>query len=434
MAFAHAPLPDDVLGDAVLRVIGPSAPPPLRMMAARGLAPLPPRDMLVALYQLWVQTEDRLHSEAAASAVEQLPANVILGTLSDTTLPPGLLDLISRKHIRSEQVLEKLVRHVGVDDETLSGVARICPESICDILAENQVRWLKHPQIAENLYFNRACRMSTINRVIELADREGIELKIPMFDEIKQAVRHDGVDPERDKMVGRLLAAGDDAQAQAKAIELMQQAAATDPLALEELELGSAVTGSAESEVPPETETPPEAPADEDAPEQTVDQIEEAIRRALESPEPAEVPEDDGGLAKSRDSRLTQLVKMKSSEKIRAALLGDAYDRSVLIRDANKVVAISVIKSPKLKETEVVAFAANRSLSHDVIRHIANKREWTKLYTVKLNLVMNPKTPLANAMTLLAFLSANDVRRVARSKNVPSALAQAARRKENSRK
>jgi hypothetical protein len=57
-----------------------------------------------------------------------------------------------------------------------------------------------------------------------------------------------------------------------------------------------------------------------------------------------------------------------------------------------------------------------------------------KLYSVKLNLVMNPKTPLAKAMTLLAFLNAGDVQKVARSKNISTALSQAAKRKLQNRK
>ena len=111
------------------------------------------------------------------------------------------------------------------------------------------------------------------------------------------------------------------------------------------------------------------------------------------------------------------------------AIIGNAFERAVLIRDSNKAVCLSAIKSPRVKENEVVAYCANRSLSHDVIRYIAGRRDWTKLYAVKLNPVLNPKTPMASAMSLLGHLHAHDVRKVAHSRNIPSALATAAKRR-----
>jgi hypothetical protein len=63
------------------------------------------------------------------------------------------------------------------------------------------------------------------------------------------------------------------------------------------------------------------------------------------------------------------------------------------------------------------------------VTYISNNRDWTKLYRVKLNLVMNPKTPMSRAMHLLGHLHPSDIRKVATSKNVPSALATAAKRR-----
>ena len=131
----------------------------------------------------------------------------------------------------------------------------------------------------------------------------------------------------------------------------------------------------------------------------------------------------------SFESRTQQLMAMNTMEKIRTALLGDQSDRGFLIKDSNKIVAMAVIKSPKIKDNEVVGYSSNRSLSPDVIRYISSRREWVKLYQIKLNLVMNPKTPLAKALSLLPFLKNNDVKKIARSKNIPSALAKAAKRK-----
>jgi hypothetical protein len=63
----------------------------------------------------------------------------------------------------------------------------------------------------------------------------------------------------------------------------------------------------------------------------------------------------------------------------------------------------------------------------DVIRYIASKREWTRNYFVKVNLVNNPKTPLATAMSLLTHLRKHDLRSLVRNKNVAAGLTAAAR-------
>ena len=127
------------------------------------------------------------------------------------------------------------------------------------------------------------------------------------------------------------------------------------------------------------------------------------------------------------------IMQMRPLEKIRTAQLGDKYDRSILIRDSNKTVCMATIKSPKVRDDEAAVYSANRSLPIDIITDISNRRDWIKLYSIKLNLVMNPKTPMARSLTLLAHLNKMDVNKVARSKNIPSALATAAKRKQAQR-
>ncbi|HVI02103.1 MAG TPA: hypothetical protein VM869_25495, partial [Enhygromyxa sp.] len=199
MAFTHAPLEAAELGPVAGKFVGAEAPAKMRKMVAAGLAPLPPRDMLVALYQLWTANDEL--SDVAGKTIEGLPAPVLDGALADPKLPPGVLDLLGRKLARNEAVLSKVVRHARVDDETLIGVARVCPESICDVLADNETRWLACPAIVTSLYNNRHCRMSVVHRMIELAERQRVELTLPAMEEIRQALAESGpVDESRDQM------------------------------------------------------------------------------------------------------------------------------------------------------------------------------------------------------------------------------------------
>ena len=52
-------------------------------------------------------------------------------------------------------------------------------EGVCELIATNEERLLAHPAIIEKLYLNKNSRMSTADRILELAVRNDIELGIP---------------------------------------------------------------------------------------------------------------------------------------------------------------------------------------------------------------------------------------------------------------
>ena len=74
---------------------------------------------------------------------------------------------------------------------------------------------------------------------------------------------------------------------------------------------------------------------------------------------------------------------------------GTREERTVLIRDPNRLVAAAVLSSPKLTENEVEGIARMANVGEEVLRIIGNNRGWMKSYTVAANLVRNPKTPPA---------------------------------------
>ena len=65
---------------------------------------------------------------------------------------------------------------------------------------------------------------------------------------------------------------------------------------------------------------------------------------------------------------------------------------------------------------------------NDVLRIIANNREWMRSYQVKLSLATNPKCPQGTAIKYLNYLQDRDLKNVMKSKDVPSAVASHARR------
>jgi hypothetical protein len=147
----------------------------------------------------------------------------------------------------------------------------------------------------------------------------------------------------------------------------------------------------------------------------------EDVARQLMSEEEAEGEEEAQNL-------FAAIQKMTVMQKIKLARLGGSEARGILIRDRNKVVATSVMGSPKLTENEIVGFAQSRGVSDEVLRIIANNREWTRSYQVKLALATNPKCPQSSALKFLNYLQDRDLKNLMKSRDVPSAISTHARR------
>lgn len=115
-------------------------------------------------------------------------------------------------------------------------------------------------------------------------------------------------------------------------------------------------------------------------------------------------------------------------ERMKLAMRGSREQRSQLIRDSNKLVAVAVLSSPKLNESEVEAFARMANLTEDVLRVIATNRAWVKNYNVVSALTKNPKMPPALAMNFLQRLNERDLKKLATDRNVSEPVRLAARK------
>lgn len=127
-------------------------------------------------------------------------------------------------------------------------------------------------------------------------------------------------------------------------------------------------------------------------------------------------------------SLYAQILTMGMAEKIKLALRGNKDARSILIRDANKLVRRLVLQNPRVSDAEVIAVARNRTADEELLRIIAERREWMRNYQVRLSLASNPKTPLVIALKQVGTLGERDLRLIAKSKNVPAGVAVQARR------
>jgi hypothetical protein len=359
-ALALTPLPVEGLPPSVQKLVG--SPASAKLMAAKGIAPLRPMELLVAIYQLSFDADAAVKA-AAEAGPGALPDKVLVPPLGEV-LPRQVLHFFAeRVAITRVEALEKILYNQVTADETFVRLAGRLGESLLEVIVQNEARLLRCPGIVQALFMNKQARMSSVNRAIELCARNNVRVEgIPAFDEIAKSIQEDptATDPA-------VADPGFDSRLE-KAAEVSDAEAAD-----------AEVTGTTARE-------------------------------------------------RERKSPVIDFTRLKLHEKIRLATLGNAYCRSNLIRDANRMVAMAVIRSPLITDTEIVRASGNRQLSEDVIRYIANQRDFTKMYQVKLNLTQNPKCPLGFSLRFLTSLHAEDVKALAKSKNIPSALAIAARK------
>lgn len=122
-----------------------------------------------------------------------------------------------------------------------------------------------------------------------------------------------------------------------------------------------------------------------------------------------------------------QILSLTVAEKVKLAMLGNKEARSVLVKDANKLVSTAVLKNPRISDPEVVDAVQSRNISEDVLRIISNNRGWLRNYQVKCGLVNNPKTPLGIALKLINHLMLKDLKNLAKSKNVSNVISTSAK-------
>ena len=363
----QSPVETSRLHPMAQKALDPSAPTKLKLGAARGLLPGLPAADVVSVVALLTRDPDRSIASTAADTLAKLPNPIVYSAFA-AELQSSVLSIIARHNTGNDPVLLRLLDNPGVDNETVAFLAELGSEALCERIAVNEERLLQCPAIAEMLYMNERVRMSTADRVVELAVRNGVELNIPAFREAATAIQD----------------------------ELISE--------------------------------PTEEPSPDDILFQEVGALAQALDAQAETEDVVDVDDEGNEVVKERLTPIwVQITSMTISQKIRRALLGTGTERMLLVRDKNRLVSSAAIRSPKMKENEVALISANRSVSDEVLRIIAKNREWTRVHQIKYNLVCNPRTPLTFASQLIPHLRDHELKAIAKSKNVTGAVGQIAR-------
>jgi hypothetical protein len=357
------------LSQVATRVLDPKSPLPRRQMAARGIVPgLKASDMLTVVAAL-AEVEDEAVSRIAQATLDKLPVQLLAGGFTPD-LQAGVIDVLARKYATEVEMMGKLLALPQIAMATVASAASLASEAVAELIATNEERLIANPSIIEKLYMNKRTRMSTADRVIELAVRNKLDLSgIPAFKEAAAAIGE----------------------------ELIAEASAE--------------------------------PTFDDIQFKKTEEIAQSIKIDIEKEDTHIVDEATGQEVAADKVRplYQQLASLTISQRIRRAQVGTAGERAILVRDPDRRVAVAAIKNPSIQESEVVRISAARSAPEDVLRIIGSNKEWAGKYQIKLNLVMNPRCPLAFAARFVVQLRESELKMVARSKNVTGAVSQAAR-------
>ena len=123
-----------------------------------------------------------------------------------------------------------------------------------------------------------------------------------------------------------------------------------------------------------------------------------------------------------RENTLQRINHLDVKGRIQLALKGNKEERSILIRDGTKVVALAVLDAPKLSDGEVEQFAGQKNVLEAVLRQIPLKRRFMKNYIVVRNLVANPRTPLDLGLGLMKNLLVQDLKNLSANKEVSETI------------
>ncbi len=124
--------------------------------------------------------------------------------------------------------------------------------------------------------------------------------------------------------------------------------------------------------------------------------------------------------------KMAQLMGI--GEKIKMALSGDKEWRSLLVKDANKLVSGSVIKNPRISEAEILTLIKAGIQNDEIMRLICANKEWIKNYKIRKALIESNRTLVQNATRYLGTMGEKDLAYFAKSKNIASVISNMAKR------
>ncbi len=384
------------LNPVVRAIVEGTAPRPAVLAAARGVLPLPQSDLLEVLVAFARSTDAELSGHAKQTLNAQDTAG-LESSLRTEEVATSVLDYFAEQPGLPPGIYEAILTNAKTAGPTFVNFAKRTPSGeLLERIAFNQQLLIQTPELIEAIIANP-------NRTSE-AERRASETKREFFEKERGA----------QQIANELRAQGKEAAA-----EFIEQSEFGQDFENSGIDLDDAMFLASMIEVP-DSET--------DDSWLGLEYIEEIYEESAEQRQAAadkilgELKFEDGEIGSERVSVLNRVMKMGMKDRVKLAMKGDREARNILIRDPNRIVSAAVVQNPRITEQEMEKIAAMRSVPEDVLRMIANDRQWARSYAIVHNLARNPRTPIANVLTILSRLQLRDLAGLSKNKNVSDAV------------
>lgn len=387
----------------VRAIVEGTAPRPAQVAASRGILPLAQVDLLEILVALYNGNDDELKSNAG-DTLDSQSTQELDQTMRSPDIAPSVLSYFAARTELPASIHESIITNTKTPPAAIATFAAKTPSGeLLERLSQNQQLLIQNPSIIDAI-------LNNVNRTAE-ADRRASEIKREFFEKERGA----------EQIANELRAQGNEAAA-----EFFEQSGFAESGLTEE----DAILLAQHIEVP-DRETDDSWLAlefIEEIYEETEEQRQATIGKIL-----GELSAEGEEIGGERIAMINRIMKMGVKDRVKMAMKGDREARNILIRDPNKLVSSAVVNNPRISEQEVEAISAMRSMSEDILRQLATNRQWSRSYTIMHNLIKNPRTPLANVMTMLTRLQLRDLGALVKNRNVSDAVRRQALRLQNAR-
>jgi len=380
----------------VKAVISGTAPQPARNAAARGMLPLPQNDLLEILVALAVGTDKEL-ADNARNTLHSQEKSVLQNAMHSTEIAPRVLDFFAGADNLPVELCEAIVQNPATPEESIVKLARKAAKGeLLELISFNQQLLIRNPDIIEAIIANPY-------RTSE-AERRAQEVKREFFEKERGAAQ----------IANELRAQGKEAAA-----EFVENSEFAENFEETDLSFEDAILLASHIEVPDAEIDDSWLSLDliEELYEETEAQREEIVNKIL-----GELRFEEDSVSADRISMINRILKMGMKDRVKLAMKGDREARNILIRDPNRIVAQAVVQNPKITENEVEKVASMRSVPEDVLRLIAINRNWARNYQIMHKLAQNPRTPMANVMSILTRLQLRDLLAMSKNRNISDAV------------
>lgn len=380
----------------VKAIITGTAPRPAQLAASRGILPLPQNDLLEALVALTNQNDAEL-AENARNTLSSQETNQLEILLKSNEIAPSILDYFAAQENLPTEIHETVLTNPNTPKTAIIKFARQTSKGeLLELISFNQQLLIQTPAIIDAIIANPY-------RTAE-AERRAAETKREFFEKTRGA----------QQIANEFRAQGKEAAA-----EFIEQsefsANLSDTPSDIDLSFEDAIFLAEHIEVP-DSETDDSwlsLEFIEEFYEETEEQRQSIVNKIL-----GELSSEDDEISNERISVINRIMLMGMKDRVKAAMKGDREFRNILIRDPNRIVAQAVIQNARITDQEVEKISAMRAVPEDVLRQIAINRSWSRNYSIAHNLARNPRTPIANVMSILTRLQLRDLNALSKNRNV----------------